>query len=68
MPYLEQMVQGVKELGLEACMTLGTLDESQAQRLANAAQFTPGYLISFRYQFCVDFFIAELCKESSANR
>lgn len=36
MPYLEQMVQGVKELGLEACMTLGTLDESQAQRLANA--------------------------------
>ncbi|WP_324700042.1 hypothetical protein [Citrobacter freundii] len=21
-----------------------------------------------RYQFCVDFFIAELCKESSANR
>ena len=37
MPYLEQMVQGVKELGLEACMTLGTLDESQAQRLANVA-------------------------------
>ena len=36
MPYLEKMVQGVKELGLEACMTLGTLDESQAQRLANA--------------------------------
>ncbi|EGD4878251.1 biotin synthase [Shigella boydii] len=36
MPYLEQMVQGVKDLGLEACMTLGTLSESQAQRLANA--------------------------------
>lgn len=30
------MVQGVKELGLEACMTLGTLDETQAQRLASA--------------------------------
>ncbi|EFI5313820.1 biotin synthase BioB [Escherichia coli] len=36
MSYLEQMVQGVKAMGLEACMTLGTLSESQAQRLANA--------------------------------
>ncbi|XNM72764.1 radical SAM protein [Escherichia coli] len=36
MPYLEQMVQGVKAMGLEACMTLGTLSRSQAQRLANA--------------------------------
>ena len=36
MPYLEQMVQGVKAMGLEACMTLGTLSESQAQLLANA--------------------------------
>lgn len=36
MPYLEQMVQRVKAMGLEACMTLGTLSESQAQRLANA--------------------------------
>ena len=36
MPYLEQMVQGVKAMGLEACMTLGTLSESQSQRLANA--------------------------------
>ena len=33
MPYLEQMVQGVKAMGLEACMTLGTLSESQAQAL-----------------------------------
>ena len=38
MPYLEQMVQGVKAMGLEACMTLGTLSESQAQRLANHRQ------------------------------
>ncbi len=36
MPYLEQMVQGVKEMGLEACMTLGTLSDSQAARLASA--------------------------------
>ena len=36
MPYLEQMVRGVKELGLETCMTLGALDDSQAQRLAAA--------------------------------
>lgn len=36
MPYLEQMVQGVKSMGLEACMTLGTLSGDQAQRLASA--------------------------------
>ncbi|MBJ3816585.1 biotin synthase BioB [Shimwellia pseudoproteus] len=36
MPYLEQMVQGVKAMGMEACMTLGTLSDTQAQRLASA--------------------------------
>ncbi|EGT5700914.1 biotin synthase [Cronobacter sakazakii] len=36
MPYLEQMVQGVKALGLETCMTLGTLSDDQAQRLGEA--------------------------------
>ncbi len=36
MPYLEKIVQGVKAMGLETCMTLGMLNESQAQRLANA--------------------------------
>ncbi|WP_200551631.1 biotin synthase BioB [Kosakonia sp. LAM2021] len=36
MPYLEKMVEGVKAMGLEACMTLGTLNENQAQRLASA--------------------------------
>ena len=36
MPYLEQMVQGVKAMGLEACMTLGTLSGSQAKRLGAA--------------------------------
>lgn len=36
MPYLEQMVQGVREMGLETCMTLGTLTDAQAQRLAAA--------------------------------
>jgi len=30
------MVRGVKELGLEACVTLGMLNESQAKRLADA--------------------------------
>ncbi len=36
MPYVTTMVQGVKALGLETCMTLGMLDESQAQELADA--------------------------------
>ncbi|ELY3982422.1 biotin synthase BioB [Cronobacter muytjensii] len=36
MPYLEQMVQGVKAMGLETCMTLGTLSNAQAQRLGEA--------------------------------
>jgi len=31
-----EMVKGVKELGLEACVTLGMLDEAQAKRLADA--------------------------------
>lgn len=31
-----QMVRGVRELGMEACVTLGMLSESQAQRLAEA--------------------------------
>lgn len=29
-------MKGVKEMGLEACMTLGTLNEEQAQRLSAA--------------------------------
>lgn len=36
MPYLEEMVRGVKELGMETCMTLGTLQGDQAERLAEA--------------------------------
>ncbi len=36
MPYVEAMVQGVKELGLETCMTLGMLTGEQADRLADA--------------------------------
>ncbi|AHG21656.1 biotin synthase [Chania multitudinisentens RB-25] len=36
MPYLQQMVQGVKALGMETCMTLGMLDGTQAERLAEA--------------------------------
>ena len=29
-----EMVRGVKDLGLEACVTLGMLDEKQAKKLA----------------------------------
>lgn len=36
MPYVLAMVKGVKELGLETCMTLGMLDEDKAQRLGEA--------------------------------
>ena len=36
MPTVEAMVQGVKELGLETCMTLGMLTGEQADRLADA--------------------------------
>ncbi len=33
---LAEMVRGVKELGLETCMTLGMLDDGQAQALSDA--------------------------------
>ena len=36
MHYVLDMVQQVKSLGMETCMTLGMLDEGQAQRLADA--------------------------------
>lgn len=36
MPYVLAMVKGVKDLGLETCMTLGMLDEGKSQRLADA--------------------------------
>ncbi|SEG71709.1 biotin synthase BioB [Marinobacterium lutimaris] len=36
MPYVLEMVKGVKELGLETCMTLGMLKEHQADQLAEA--------------------------------
>jgi len=36
MPYVLSMVQGVKALGMETCMTLGMLDETQARELAEA--------------------------------
>lgn len=36
MPYLEKMIAGVKEMGMETCMTLGTLSAQQAERLASA--------------------------------
>lgn len=36
MPYVLAMVKGVKELGLETCMTLGMLSEEQSRQLAAA--------------------------------
>lgn len=36
MPYLIQMIQGVKEMGLETCMTLGMLSTDQAEQLSQA--------------------------------
>jgi biotin synthase len=36
MPYVTAMVRGVKDLGLETCMTLGMLSEEQANELAEA--------------------------------
>ncbi len=36
MPYVVAMVKGVKELGLESCMTLGMLSGEQATELADA--------------------------------
>jgi len=36
MPYVTAMVRGVKELGLESCMTLGMLTAEQAEELSSA--------------------------------
>ena len=36
LPALERMIEGVRALGLETCMTLGMLSESQARRLKQA--------------------------------
>jgi biotin synthase len=36
MPYVIEMIKGVKAMGLETCMTLGMLKESQAQQLSEA--------------------------------
>jgi len=36
LPYLIEMIRGVKALGLETCMTLGMLKPSQAEQLAEA--------------------------------
>jgi biotin synthase len=36
MPAIVQMVKGVRQMGMETCMTLGMLDEKQARTLADA--------------------------------
>ncbi|WP_407944019.1 biotin synthase BioB [Marinomonas vulgaris] len=34
-PYVLEMIKGVKSLGLESCVTLGTLNDEQAKRLSD---------------------------------
>ncbi|MCK6262843.1 biotin synthase BioB [Vibrio sp. ZSDE26] len=36
MPHLTDMIKGVKDMGLETCMTLGMLEPEQAKKLADA--------------------------------
>ncbi|BAB13001.1 biotin synthase BioB [Buchnera aphidicola str. APS (Acyrthosiphon pisum)] len=36
MPYLEEIIKKIKEMGMETCMTLGTLNSTQAKKLADA--------------------------------
>ncbi|WAI18552.1 MAG: biotin synthase BioB [Buchnera aphidicola (Acyrthosiphon caraganae)] len=36
MPYLEKIIKEIKNMGMETCMTLGSLNNSQAEKLANA--------------------------------
>lgn len=36
MPYVLEMIKGVKALGMESCMTLGMLTKEQSQQLASA--------------------------------
>ncbi|UJF24038.1 biotin synthase BioB [Suttonella sp. R2A3] len=36
MPYLQEVIHAVKDLGMETCMTLGMLNADKAQQLANA--------------------------------
>ncbi|ALD15240.1 biotin synthase [Buchnera aphidicola (Aphis glycines)] len=36
MPYLEKIVKEVKKMGMETCMTLGSINNAQAKRLFNA--------------------------------
>ncbi len=36
LPYIIEMIKGVKDLGLESCMTLGMLNANQAEQLADA--------------------------------
>ncbi len=51
MPYVLEMVKGVKAMGMETCMTLGKLDEAQTKALAarrfGLLQPQPGYFAKF---------------------
>src|SRR5690606_27885227 len=54
MPYVTNMVQGVKSLGLETCMTLGMRDEQQAQTLADAGLDYYNHNLDTSPEFCGD--------------
>lgn len=36
MPYLEKIIKEIKKMGMETCMTLGTVNDLQAKKLADA--------------------------------
>src|SRR5262245_39644689 len=46
-----EMVRGVSALGLEVCCTLGMLDESQAQRLADAGLYAYNHNLDTSSEF-----------------
>ena len=47
-----QMVGGVRELGMEACVTLGMLNQEQAQRLATAGLTAYNHNLDTAAEFC----------------
>ena len=49
MPYVLEMVREVKALGMETCMTLGMLNQSQAERLKDAGLDSLDWLMMMLY-------------------
>ena len=65
-PYVLEMIKGVKSLGLESCVTLGTLNDDQAKRLSEvgldyynhnldtSAEFYDSIITPRTYQYRLD--------------